>query len=97
MTKAALVDLICERIGFSKKDSSDVVELVFAIIKESLRHGEKVKISGFGSFIVINKRERLGRNPQTGKPITICSRRTLSFRPSHVLRGQVNQGAGRSP
>jgi integration host factor subunit alpha len=97
MTKAHLVELIYERIGCSKKEASEAVEHVFQIMKESLRRGEKVKISGFGSFAVNLKRARLGRNPQTGTPITIKSRRILSFKPSHVLKDQVNHGAGTSP
>lgn len=93
MTKADLVELIYERVGSSKKEAGEVVELVFTIIRESLRRGEKVKISGFGSFVVNHKRARRGRNPQTGEPITIDSRRVLSFKPSQVLKQSVNNGA----
>jgi integration host factor subunit alpha len=92
MTKADLVDLIYERVGSSKKEASEVVEEVFAIIRDSLREGDKVKISGFGSFVVNRKKARRGRNPQTGEPITIDSRRVLSFKPSQVLKGLVNNG-----
>jgi integration host factor subunit alpha len=92
MTKADLVELIYERVGFSKKEACEVVELVFAIIKENLRRGEKVKISGFGSFHVNHKRARRGRNPQTGQPIIIDPRRVLSFKPSQVLKQSVNNG-----
>ena len=92
MTKADLVDLIYERVGSSKKEAGEVVELVFGIIRESLRRGEKVKISGFGSFLVNHKRARRGRNPQTGAPITIEPRRVLSFKPSQVLKHSVNNG-----
>jgi integration host factor subunit alpha len=72
MTKADLVDLIYERVGSPKKEAGEVVEAVFAIIRESLRQGSKVKISGFGTFIVSHRRAHRGRNPQTGAPITIC-------------------------
>lgn len=92
MTKADLVDLIYERVGSSKKEAGEVVEEVFAIIRESLREGDKVKISGFGSFVVNQKKARRGRNPQTGEPIMIDSRRVLSFKPSQVLKGLVNNG-----
>lgn len=92
MTKADLVELIYERVGASKKEACEVVELVFTIIRESLRRGEKVKVSGFGSFVVNHKRARRGRNPQTGEPITIDSRRVLSFKPSQVLKHSVNNG-----
>ncbi|HUO06532.1 MAG TPA: integration host factor subunit alpha [Candidatus Binataceae bacterium] len=97
MTKADLVDLIHERVGSSKKEACDAVEAVFAIIRESLRHGGKVKVSGFGTFIVNNKKARRGRNPQTGAPITIDSRRVLSFKPSQVLKHRVNGGGKARP
>jgi len=93
MTKADLVELIYERVGSSKKEASEVVEVVFTIIRESLRRGEKVKISGFGSFVVNRKRARRGRNPQTGEPITIDPRVVLSFKPSQVLKHLVNNGS----
>jgi integration host factor subunit alpha len=93
MTKADLVELIYERVGFSRKEAAEVVELIFSIIKESLRRGDKVKVSGFGTFVVNRKRARRGRNPQTGEPITICQRRVLSFKPSQVLKHSVNNGA----
>ncbi|MGH7987047.1 MAG: integration host factor subunit alpha, partial [Candidatus Binataceae bacterium] len=89
---ADLIDLIYERVGSSKKEAGEVVEAVFAIIRESLRRGEKVKISGFGSFIVNHKRARRGRNPQTGDPIIIDSRTVLSFKPSPVLKDRVDGG-----
>jgi len=97
MTKADLVDLICDRAGSSKKEAGEIVEEIFAIIRDSLRRGEKVKISGFGSFIVNDKRSRRGRNPQTGAPITIGSRRVLSFKASQVLRELVNNGKQHKP
>jgi len=93
MTKADFVDLIYERVGTSKREASEVVEAVFAIIRESLREGDKVKISGFGTFVVNRKNARRGRNPQTGAPITIDSRRVLTFKPSRVLKERVNHGA----
>jgi len=97
MTKADLVDLIYERVGSSKKEAGEVVEAVFAIIRESLRDGDKVKISGFGTFIVNQKNARRGRNPQTGAPITIDSRRVLSFKASQVLKDRINNGNSGKP
>ena len=93
MTKADLVDLIYERVGSPKKKAGEVVEAVFAIICESLCHGSKVKISGFGTFIVSHRHARRGRNPQTGAPITIGSRLVLSFKPSQILKDRVNNSA----
>ncbi|MDO8432979.1 MAG: integration host factor subunit alpha [Candidatus Binatus sp.] len=92
MTKADLVDLIYERVGSSKKEACEVVDAVFAIIRDSLRQGQKVKVSGFGTFVVNQKHARKGRNPQTGQPITIVSRRVLTFKPSQVLKDRVNNG-----
>ena len=97
MTKADLVDLIYERVGSSKKEAGEVVEAVFAIIRESLRDGDKVKISGFGSVVVIRETARRGRNPQTGAPITIDSRRVLSFKASQVLKDRINNGNSSKP
>ncbi len=89
MTKADLVDAIYERVGFSKKESARIVEMVFDIIKETLEKGEKIKISGFGNFVVRQKRARIGRNPQTNREITISARRVLTFKPSQILRQDI--------
>ena len=67
MTKADIVETIYERVGFSKKESAELVETIFEVIKEALVRGEKVKFSGFGNFIVREKNARKGRNPQTGE------------------------------
>ena len=89
MTKADLVISIYERVGYSKKESARIVELVFDILKETLERGDKVKISGFGNFVVREKRARIGRNPQTNEEITIAARRVLTFKPSQVLRNAL--------
>ena len=93
MTKAEIVEHIYEKVGFSKKESAELVEKVFEIIKETLANGEKVKISGFGNFQVRQKNARVGRNPQTGKEIEISARRVLTFRPSQVLKSALNASA----
>lgn len=90
MTKADIVERVYQKIGFSKKESSDLVEQVFNHIKTTLEKGEKVKISGFGNFIIREKHERIGRNPQTGDQIKISARRVLTFRPSQVLKAMLN-------
>ncbi len=90
MTKADIVEKIYRELGFSKKDATGVVEDLFSIMKENLRNGEKVKISGFGNFVVRVKRARLGRNPQSGKDIEISPRRVLTFRPSQLLKQIIN-------
>ena len=90
MTKADIVEAIYEKIGFSKKEVADLVELVFDTIKDTLAQGKKIKISGFGNFVVRQKKSRIGRNPQTGQSIEISARKVLTFKPSQVLRAEVN-------
>lgn len=90
MTKADIVERVYEKIGFSKKEASELVELVFDTLKKKLEAGEKVKISGFGKFEVREKKSRIGRNPQTGDRITISARRVLNFSPSQVLKAMLN-------
>lgn len=90
VTKADIVENVYQKIGFSKKEASELVELVFDTLKDVLQNGEKVKISGFGNFVVRGKNERIGRNPQTGEQIKISARRVLTFRPSQVLKAMLN-------
>ncbi len=90
MTKAEIIARIYEKVGFSKKEATDVVEATFEIIKGSLEKGEKVKISGFGNFVVNTKRPRKGRNPQTGDEIVIAGRKVLTFKPSQILKKNLN-------
>jgi integration host factor subunit alpha len=91
MTKADIVETIYERVGFSKKESAELVETIFEVIKEALVRGEKVKFSGFGNFIVREKNARKGRNPQTGEEIQLAARRVLTFKPSLVLKNALNE------
>src|SRR5688572_17854677 len=90
VTKADIVEKVYQKIGFTKKEASRLVEMVFDSIKTTLEGGEKVKISGFGNFIVRKKKERVGRNPQTGEQIKISARHVLTFRPSQVLKAVLN-------
>ena len=92
MTKADLVERIYEKVGFSKKEATEVVESIFEVVKNRLEQGEKVKISGFGNFVVNEKRPRKGRNPQTGEEIVISGRRVLTFKASQVLKKVMNGG-----
>jgi len=90
MTKADIVERVAEKCGISKKDSIDMVESVFNVLKSTLENGEDIKISGFGKFEVKKKHERKGRNPQTGESIIIDARRILSFKPSTILKESIN-------
>ena len=89
-TKASIIDAICEKIGLPKKDSTEIVEMLFDTMKNTLERGENLKISGFGSFTVRDKKARLGRNPQTGDAMEITARRVVTFKPSQVLRDALN-------
>ena len=90
-TKADIIENVYERLGvYSKKEAAQIVELVFEAVKQTLSDGEKLKISGFGNFVVRPKQQRIGRNPKTGDQITITARRVLTFKPSQVLKNSLN-------
>lgn len=98
MTKADIVQAVHNQLGgFSKKEAADLVDLVFETMKETLGRGEKIKISGFGNFVLRDKRQRQGRNPQTGDPIVITERRVLSFKASQLLKQALNDAAESIP
>lgn len=90
MTKADLFEKVQAGIGLTKKESAEMVEAVFSMMKSTLESGESLKITGFGSFIVKQKADRRGRNPQTGETLTIKARRILTFKPSNLLRDAIN-------
>jgi integration host factor subunit alpha len=90
VTKAEIARVIHERVGLSKKESGQIVDVVLDIVRSTLEQGEDVKISGFGHFLVRDKRPRKGRNPKTGEEITIAPRRVVTFRASQLLKQRVN-------
>ncbi len=90
MTKADIVEIAFEKVGYSKKDVAEVVDQIFECMKNALENSEKVKISGFGNFTVRHKRARRGRNPQTGSEITIGERKVLTFKASQILKKHIN-------
>lgn len=91
MTKADIVEKIYSATDLTKKDATEIVESVFALVKSTLETGEKIKISGFGIFEVKGKAARRGRNPQTGGTIEISARRVLTFKPSQILKKSLNE------
>jgi len=91
-TKADIIDSIHHRLGLPKSKSIQVTETLLKIIKRTLESGEDVLISGFGKFCVKNKKERRGRNPQTGRDMMLGSRRVVTFRCSGVLRDRIHRG-----
>lgn len=87
MTKADLARIVYERHGgISNREASRLVDLILDFIKKGLREGERVQISGFGTFLVREKKERKGRNPQTGEEMTISPRKSVVFRPSKTFQ-----------
>lgn len=89
MNKAELVDSIAERAGISKKDAGEAVEAMLDTIGQALVSGDKVQLTGFGTFEVRDREERKGRNPQTGAEIAIPARRVPAFRPGKVLKDSL--------
>jgi integration host factor subunit alpha len=91
MTKTDLIEKISLMTAFTKKESSEIVERVFDVVKTTLEAGENIKIAGFGTFEVKEKAARRGRNPQTGEVIEIAPRKVLTFKPSQVLKKSINE------
>ena len=91
MTKADLVDRIFEKIGLSKKEAQEIIEMLFDTMKQTFVEGESVKISGFGTFNVRNKVARRGRNPKTGEELEISPRKVITFRASNQLKDDLEK------
>lgn len=89
MNKKELVDVVAENTGVVKKDLKPVVELVFDKIVEAVLSGEKVSISGFGAFKLVERAERQGRNPKTGEKLVIPARKAVKFAPAKELKEKL--------
>jgi integration host factor subunit alpha len=89
LTKAQLADMLFDQIGLNKRESKDMIDAFFELIAKSVVDGQDVKISGFGNFQIRTKAPRPGRNPRTGEPIPINSRRVVTFHASHKLKDQI--------
>ncbi len=90
LTKSNIVDTVYARTELTKKESSNYVNEVLELMKETLEDGEEIKVSGFGKFEVRKKSERIGRNPRTGDEILIPERKVLRFKVSQVLKDELN-------
>lgn len=90
MTRADIAETIYEKVGISKKEAQEIVEMIIQEISDALQEGEPVKISGFGTFLVRKKGARIGRNPKTGVEIEISPRRVITFKPSNLLKEGLN-------
>ena len=89
LTRADLSEALHHKVGLSRADSSKLVEQILTHMCEALSSGHNVKISGFGSFILRDKGERVGRNPKTGVEVPIAPRRVLTFRASQMMRDRI--------
>ena len=89
LTRADLAETINRKMGLSRAESLDLVEEILAKMCDALASGENVKISGFGSFVLRDKKERIGRNPKTGVEVPITPRRVMTFRASQTLRERI--------
>ena len=92
LTRADLADAVHRRVGLSRTESADLVEMVLGEIGDALVRGEQVKLSSFATFQVRQKNERIGRNPKTGEEVPISPRRVMSFRASNVLKDRILRG-----
>ena len=90
ITKLELVNHLNEKLGLNKVESKELVEAFFDEIKKSLINNEEVKLSGFGNFKILNKRERPGRNPKTGEPAIISARKVVTFKAGQKLRKKMS-------
>ena len=90
VTRADLSEIVYQRIGLSRTESAELVQSVLDEICDAAARGETVKLSGFGSFVVRSKGERIGRNPKTGVEVPILPRRVMVFKPSNVLKAKIN-------
>ena len=89
-TRSTLSEAVYRNVGLSRNESATLVDSVFTEISKSLINGQDVKISSFGTFIVRNKKERVGRNPKTGEEVPITARQVVTFRASNVLKSEVS-------
>jgi len=94
LTKIEMVKMLCDQLNLPKKEGTDIVESFLEIIKGELEKSNTVKISGFGNWVVRSKRERPGRNPQTGEEMTLDARKVVTFKTSKKLVGAMNPEKG---
>ncbi len=90
VTRADLSEAVYQKVGLSRTESAALVESVLSEICDCLAQGETVKLSSFGSFVVRDKGQRVGRNPKTGIEVPIDPRRVMVFKPSNVLKARIN-------
>ena len=89
LTRAELAEMLCDRVGLNKQESKEMVEAFFEVMRDALEGGESVKLAGFGSFQLRDKRPRPGRNPKTGIATLIAARRVVTFRSGPTLKARL--------
>jgi integration host factor subunit alpha len=89
LTRADLADIVHRKLGLSRAESANIVERILHHMCAGLANGQNVKISGFGTFILRDKGQRIGRNPKTGVEVPIAPRRVMTFRASQIMRDRV--------
>jgi len=94
LTRAGMAESLFNELGLNKREARELVDLFFEKLRDSLKAGEQIKLSGFGNFDLRDKNERPGRNPKTGKEIPITARRVVTFRPGQKLKARVEAYAG---
>ena len=92
LTRADLAESINRKVGLSRSESLGMVEAILDHMSKALEKGENVKISGFGTFLLRDKAQRIGRNPKTGVEVPITPRRVLTFRASQMLKDRISKG-----
>lgn len=90
LTRADIAARINQQVGLSRNEAAGIVESILDHMSDALSEGENVKISGFGTFVLRDKAERIGRNPKTGVEVPILPRRVMTFRASQTMRGRVS-------
>jgi len=95
LTRADIAEALHRAVGLSRTESLHMVEQILDRMSDALAAGENVKISNFGTFLLNDKPERMGRNPKTGEEATVSARRVVTFRPSQGLRDQVSGSSAR--
>jgi DNA-binding protein HU-beta len=97
MTKAELIETLSNKMGLNKADAEKAVNIILDDITNALKQGERVNISGFGTFSVSNRQARSGRNPKTGETIQISASRSAKFKPGKQLKDSLSEGLDGSP
>ena len=92
ITRADLAESVYRKVGLSRTESAELVEMVLDEMSEAVVRGEALKISSFATFQLRDKTERVGRNPKTGEEVPITPRRVISFKASNVLKNRIQTG-----